>query len=387
MLLSQAVPVLAGSPAQARVEGRVYDGNTFRPVAGAVVTWGKTKARTDSAGAYSLSVPMGVRRIEVSGPGAVKAQKLVFLRTPAEKVTLDFILSAPGRSDPVVLALDRGLPLNAGGRNLATDLKDVGALTVADAFGNGDRPVRLGRSGSNAHGAVWLERGRSILWGFAALARDKKSRKKLGIYRHELESGKSWLVAGGSGIRTLALSPNGTRIAAADDHAVFLAPARTDQSGALQRLFGLGAGSGAILSVAWGTDGRIYFTVEDRVAVDAQRSFSRSRIASIRPDGNDYQPEWQAAPDASFRYPFFSEDGEAFFGRFALDGSDQALWRRKSPGPGAVKVQSPALRAVGSDSRRGWLYYIYRNNLYLKVPESDAAFAIAQSVEQADCRP
>lgn len=387
ILLFHATLDCAGPPNRVRLEGRVFNGVTWRPVSGATVSWGKVQARTDAAGVYSLAVPAGVRRIAATGPGTGKAEKIVYLRPPAERVRLDFLLPAQARVEPAVLALDRGLPITAGGKDLKRDLAGAGALTVADAFGNGDRPVQLGPGGAHAHAPVWLERGRSILWGLAALAKDKKSLGPLGVYRHDLDSGKSRQIAGGVGIRFLALSPDGKQVAAADYRSVFVSPTQPSQPGPLQSIFSLGTAPGSVLSVAWGVDGRIYFTVDDQVPLDASRSFSRSRIASIRPDGSDYQAGWQAAPDASFRYPFFMADGAAIFTKFSLDGSDQTLWRISPPGPGAVKIHAPALRAAGTDAAQGRLYYIYQNSLHLRVIESGADFIIAQSVEQADCRP
>lgn len=386
-ILIQASLAFSGSSTQMRIEGRVFDGDTLRPIPGASVNWRKVQARTDAVGAYSLTVPAGVRRIAASGSGKGRAEKIVYLRTAVEKVSLDFLLLPPDRAEPLALALDRGLPITARGRDLKGDLSGAGALTVADALGNGDRPVNLGPGGAHAHAPVWLERGRSILWGLAALAKDKKSRGPLGVYRHDLDSGKSRQIAGGVGIRFLALSPDGKQIAAADYRSVFVTPTQPSQPDPFQSIFNLGTAPGSLLSVAWGADGRIYFTVDDQVPLDASRSFSRSRIASIRPDGSDYQAGWQAAPDTSFRYPFFLADGAAIFTKFALDGSDQTLWRISPPNPGAVKIHAPALRAAGIDVERGRLYYIHQNNLHLRLIESGADFIIAQSVEQADCRP
>lgn len=362
---------------------------SLRPVAGAVVRWGSRSARSGVGGAYSLAIPVGIRRIIVSGDGAKQVEKIIFLRQPNEAAVLDVLLPEPAENEAQTpaLVLDRGLPISSEGKDLPADLPGAGTLTVADALGNRDRPLPLGPSGTKAHEPVWLETGRAILWGLDALTRDRKDQRQLGVYRYDLAPAQSRLVAGGAGIRFLGMSPAGDQLVAGNYKNVYVAAARRSPPETLRCVFSLEQKPGAVLSVAWGGDGRIYFTVEDQIPVDAGRSFGRSRIASIRPDGTDYQSGWQATPDASFRYPFFGSGGQAFFGRFSLDGRDQALWGRFGPASAARKILNEAWRVAGFDPNRNHLYYIYRNNLHLRVNDSGADYIIAQSVVQADCRP
>lgn len=101
--LARAILLLALLPAPlaaqaGRVEGRVYDRDSNRPVAGARVSAGGRETRTGSDGRYRLSLPAGERRVEARALGFVRAEADVAV-APGSTLTQDFALAA----SPVLL--------------------------------------------------------------------------------------------------------------------------------------------------------------------------------------------------------------------------------------------------------------------------------------------
>ena len=71
------------------------------------------------------------------------------------------------------------------------------------------------------------------------------------------------------------------------------------------------------------------------------------------------------------------------FGRFVLNGSGQALWRRDIRTGESRVVTEPALRAVALDAAAGRLYYIYQKDLHLKNLKTGADWTIVNSAVEA----
>src|SRR5262249_6573798 len=153
--------------------------------------------------------------------------------------------------------------------------------------------------------------------------------------------------------------------------------------GTLKRIDSLTKSSERILSIAWGPDDRIYSTVEETMHTDPSNAFTRTRIASIKPDGTEPIADWSAESNHSYAYPVLNGT-EILYSRFSLNGKEQTLWARNPETPDARQIADSAWRAVWLDSEK--LYYIYQKNLHLRFLESGQDLTILNSVDQADYR-
>ena len=152
----------------------------------------------------------------------------------------------------------------------------------------------------------------------------------------------------------------------------------------LRRIFSLGRDRGFLLSVLWGPDDRIYFTVDDSIQIDERHYLSRSRIGSVKPDGTDLNPNWAGDAEHSYRYPVRGEAQEILYSRFNLDGKEQTLWSRDLRTGKAKQAFEPGLRMVYKDPKASRLYYIYQQNLHFRNLQSGTDLVILNSVREAD---
>ena len=71
---ASSVVVTGRAPGAATLQGRVVDGRTGAPLAGAVVEAGAAEAVTDAAGRFAVSASEGEVRVVVSAPEYVSAR-------------------------------------------------------------------------------------------------------------------------------------------------------------------------------------------------------------------------------------------------------------------------------------------------------------------------
>ena len=76
---ASSVVVTGQAPGAAAVEGRVIDGRTGAPLAGAAVAAGAAEAVTDAAGRFAVSASEGTVRVVVSAPDYVPAESALAL--------------------------------------------------------------------------------------------------------------------------------------------------------------------------------------------------------------------------------------------------------------------------------------------------------------------
>jgi hypothetical protein len=369
-------------PAQpAVVAGAILDSNSTAPLRGAEITWKSRKAIADSAGRYEIELPPGIREISISAAGHPTVKKTLILRDPASRVRQDVLLPAVSISR-TVLALDRGSRVGPHGKDLASDTPADSSISIADEYGNQDRLLSLNVGRTRVHSPVWLSAA-AIAYGKEGVLHDRERWKILGVFQFETGSSRIRQIASEIGAQFLARAPRADSLALADQKNIYVMNSASAAS-PVRRVFTLGANQGFILSVAWGADNRIYFTVDDSVSLDERHYLTRSRIASMKADGSDLQPDWAADFGYSFRYPMRGEGDEIVYCRFELDGKRQALWSRNTR-TGAVRpVAEPALRAVHIDLSAGRLYYIYRQDLRLRDMKTGADWVILNSVKEAD---
>src|SRR5690242_11352265 len=89
-LASLSLLGLASRPQRsfAVITGKIAELPSMRSLAGVEVTWNSQKARSDEAGHYQISIPVGIRELSFSTAGHPSVHKVVIARTPST-VTLD----------------------------------------------------------------------------------------------------------------------------------------------------------------------------------------------------------------------------------------------------------------------------------------------------------
>jgi hypothetical protein len=356
------------------VSGIVVDSVSLAPVPGVEVSWKAQNVITDGKGRYEIRVDTGVRELFFSAAGRPHVRKVVFAREPGARITQDVLIGAGGPA-PKVLALDRGSRVARRGKDLESDTPADSTISIVDDLGNGDQLLRTGKG--RVHSPVWLDR-RRIAFAREGVLHDRKNAKALGVFQLDIESGQLEQLAAGIAAQFVSKSPRGDALAVATQKELYVSDGATPR-----HIFSLPANKGFLLSVLWGPDDRIYFTVDDSVPVDNRRSLTRSRIASIKLDGTDLV-DWAADPPYSYRYPVNANGGELIFGRFALDGTQQALWSRNVRTGSPRLVAEPGLRAVYLDAKAGRLYYVYRQDLHLRDLKSGGDWVIVNSVREGD---
>jgi len=364
----------------------VVDGDAWRPLAGVTVAWDKQRTVTGADGAYQLRLPAGVRTLTFSAPGRAAARKLVVIRDPGKAVRLDAVLPAGGPAPPLRLALNRGMFLTPEGKVLPGVAKSAGTLSLTDAYGNQDRPLRLNLRGFNSWAPAWAPGGQAVYYGVDGTFHKSADRKYLGVFRHDPVTSRTDAVLRGHGIRHIARSPDGAALAAADEKSLYVLDTAARPNPSPRQSFSLGDAPGWLLSVAWGPADWIYFTVDDQIPLDAQRSASRPRIARVHPDGSGLEPRWAAADESACRYPLALADGAVLFGRHALDGTAQEIWLRPARGGSDQKLAEKALRPVWLDEATRRLYYIHMLDLHVRDLQTGMDLILVQSVVQADYR-
>ena len=387
LLLVLALGVATAAPRPtATVSGHVVDGDAWQPLAGVTIVWDKQRAVTGADGAYQLRLPAGVRTLTFSAPGRAAARKLVVIRDPGKAVRLDAVMPAGGPAPVLRLAMNRGLYLSPEGKVLPTDAKPAGTLTLADAFGNQDRPLRLNLRGFNAWAPTWAPGGQAVYYGVDGTFHKPADRKYLGVFRHEPATGRTEAVLRGHGIRHIARNADGTSLAVAGEKSLYVLDAAARPNPSPRPAFSLGNARGWLLSVAWGPADWIYFTVDDQIPLDERRYASRPRIARMHSDGSGLEPRWAAAEQSACRYPLALTDGAVLYGRHSLDGTAQEVWLRPAAEESERKLADTALRPIWLDAVAHRLYYIYMLDLHVRDLRTGADLVIVQSAVQADYR-
>jgi hypothetical protein len=180
-------------------------------------------------------------------------------------------------------------------------------------------------------------------------------------------------LAGGEPLLFVDVSSVTHSVVAATGHSILI---YDGASGRLKKIYQESRGN-FLLSVSWGPDDRVYFTVDEPIRLSATYSATRSRIASLKPDGTDLKSDWAADPKYSFRYPIASGKQMAY-SRMKMDGTEQSLWIR-SPEPRLILKN--AFRAVRYDEATGKLYYIFRRDLHLHDLKTGFDAIIQNSVD------
>jgi hypothetical protein len=364
------------------VMGTVLDPASMTSLPGVEVSWKSQKVTTDKAGHYQIELPAGVREISFSAAGRPAVKKVLIARQPGSHVRQDALLPNSPATPRKVLALDRGSRVGQHGKDLDSDVPADSTISLADEYGNHDQLLTLIVGKSRVHSPVWLN-GSAIAFGKEGVVHDPENSKRLGVLQFQTDSARIQQIASELGVRFLSKSPQKDALAIAGDKDLYILGSLSNPA-SLQRIFSLDAHKGFLLSIAWATDDRIYFTVDDQIQLDDRHYLTRSRIASIKADGTDLKPDWAADPQYSYRYPMSAEGAEIIFCRFALDGKQQALWSRSLRTGKTRPVAEPALRLVYRDSSAGRLYYIYEQDLHLRDLKSGADWVIVNSVKEAD---
>ncbi len=355
----------AASASVFAVSGRIYDAVTLQPLAGVQVRWKNAAVISDESGFYLIRLAPGTREISYQLQGRPAVRKIAGAQN-SENIRLDVLLSSKlgsVHSNHIVLQH----PFLT--RKLQSDFPEESNITIADELGNDQR---LLQTKTIAQCPVWAD-NQNIVFGVDGVVH-KKDLQSLGVFRRDILTGKQTPVATGAGIRSVDVSKGS--VVAASYRQLYVV-----ESTRLKKIFD--AVKGSILSVAWGPDNRIFFTINDEIPVDATHSNTKSRIASINPDGTNLDSEWVAEKTYSYRYPETSENG-FFFSRFSLDGREQSLWKMNTSAVDSTMVLDQALRLVGFTAQHTRVYYLYKNDLHLKDFKSGLDLILIHSVLHAD---
>ena len=373
---------LTRTPQPETVKGTVVDAGSMTPLSGVEVAWKSRKVISDIRGRYEIQLPAGARQVSFTAPNHPVIKKLLILKQGGTRVNNDALLPSSSGGMPKVLALDRGSLVSQQGRKWEPDVSADSPISLADEYGNEDQLLTLNMGSGRVHSPVWRNAS-TILFGREALVHHPGNSGYLGVFQFQYESSRIQQVSSGIGIHFLSKSPQRDMLAGADQKSLYVLESLSSNAG-LHRIFSLPANKGFLLSVAWGPDDRIYFTVDDSVPLDDRHYLSKSRIASIKIDGTDLQTDWASEARYSYRYPMAAGLEEMMFGRFALDGSRQELWIRNTRTGKMQLLAEPALRAVYLNSVAKRLYYIYQQELHLRDLHSGADWVIVNSVREAD---
>ncbi len=347
------------------VSGRIYDAVTLQPLAGVQVRWKNAAVVSDSSGFYIIRLAPGTREISYQIQGRPAVRKIAGAQN-SENIRLDVLL--PSKEDPVHsnhIVLQHPVLI----RKLQSDFPGEANVTVSDELGNDQRFLLMN---TIAQCPVWAD-NQNVVFGVDGVVH-RKDLQSLGVYRQDIQTGKQTAVATGAGIRFVDVSKGS--VVAASYRELFVV-----ESSRLKKIFD--AVKGSILSVAWGSDNRIYFTINDEIPVDATHSNTKSRIASMNPDGTELTGEWAADKTYSYRYPAISET-RFFFSRFSLDGREQSIWKKNTGAADSTMVLDQALRFVGYTAQHARLYYLYKNDLHLKDFKSGLDMILIHSVLHAN---
>ena len=361
------------------VMGTILDPVLLTPLGGAEVSWKSRKVTSDKIGHYEIELPAGIREISFSVPDRRPVRKLVFVRQPGSPVRLDALLPDSPGTPRKVLALDRGSRAGQDGKDMDSDVAADSTISLADEYGNYDQLLTLNIGKNRVHSPVWLNAA-SIAFAKEGVFHNPENSRLLGAFQFQTDSTSIRQIVSAVGIKFVSKSPQDDALAIAGDKDLYIVGSLSHPAPP-RRIFSLDPHNGFLLSIAWASDDRVYFTVDDPVQLDDRHYLSRSRIASIKPDGTDLKPDWASDPQYSYRYPINAPGSEIIFGRFALDGTRQKLWSRDIRTGKTKPVAEPALRAVYMDSNR--LYYIYQQDLHLRNLKSGADWVIMNSVKEA----
>lgn len=361
------------------VTGTVVDSDSARPLPGVGVSWRSQQVTTDRTGHYEIRVPVGIRTISVSRAHRPSLKKSLIIQEVGTPLIQDVLLPGSPRELRKVLVLNRGA---RAGRDLSSDVPATSTISLADAYGNQDEFIALNSGKYGIHSPIWLN-ATTIAFAKGGMAHDSSHSNQLGVFQYQASSAKIQQVTTDLGAKFLSKAPQKEALAIATDKGVYILDTISKRASP-RRVFKLDPEKGFLLSVAWAFDDRIYFTVDDSIPLDDRHYLTRSRIASIRPDGEDLNATSAAEPNYSFRYPTSMNSGEILFSRFALDGKQQTLWSRSLTTGQNTFLMEPVLRAVYLDTAGNRLYYIYRHALHLRDLRTGADWVIVNSVEEAD---
>lgn len=403
LLLSSLAFLGKKPPILCEISGTIYEPSTLKPIPTVEVIWEDTKAYSNREGVYKIQVPLGVRELMFKFGARPTAHKSVILRDPAKPVHLDVFF--PKATDPARIhsvLTERGSQLTPDGKDIESDYPADSMFSISDSLGNQTRFLQLGLKGLNPESPTWIEQGRAILYGLQGVTHRKQDLELLGVYRMEFSDNKPKQLASGQPIHFVDYNDSTHTVVAATDHSIYtftLPPveepqpqtkkSKEKQPQTLPSEFKKihdETGTSFLLSVAFGPDNRIYFTVDESVPVDAQRSYTRSRIASMNADGSDLKPNWAADPQYSFRYPI-ATDKDLMYSRFTLDGKEQTLWRRGTDAKAEPKkILDNVLKAITYDVPDDTLYYTFQKDLHWRDMKSGFDLVIMNSVENGQVR-
>ncbi len=361
------------------VMGTVLDPRSAKPLPGAVVSWRSQRVTTDQIGHYEIKLPAGIREISVSANHRSPVKKLLIVRPDELPITQDVLLPDSTSMARKVLALDRGSPESKGSKS---DVPVSSTISLADEYGNYDQLLALDTAKCRVHSPVWIN-ATTVAFGREGLVHHAEHSTQLGVFEYQIGSAGTREIATHIAAKFLSKAPERDALAVATSKELYVVDSISTNSSP-RRIFSLDPNHTFILSVAWGSDDRIYFTVDDSVPLDERHYLTRSRIASMRANGSGLESNWAAQPEYSFRYPMSAANRQILFCRFALDGKQQTLWSRSLVTGNTTPLMEPALRAVYLDSEANHLYYIYRHTLHLRDLKSGSDWQIVNSVEEAD---
>ncbi len=364
------------------VRGAVLDPGSGQTLPGAEVSWRSQRVTTDRTGHYEIRLPVGIREISVSAANRPSVKKLLIIGERRSFFTQDVFLPDLAKAPRKVLVLNRGAHIGQHQKDLSSDVSAGSPISLADEFGNHDQLLALNHGKYRLYSPVWMNAA-TIAFGKEGVIHDPANTSQLGVFEYQTGSAQIQQIAAGIGARFISKAPRKDALAVATSRELYvIGPVSNGASP--RQIFRLEPDKGFILSVAWASDDRIYFTVDDSVPLDDRHYLTRSRIASIRADGTSLDADWAAESEHSFRYPMSTNNGEILFCRFALDGKQQTLWSRNLATGKARPLFESGLRAVYLDAAENRLYYIDRDNLHLRDLKSGADWIIVNSVKEAD---
>jgi hypothetical protein len=361
------------------VTGTVLDPDSAQPLSGVEVSWRSQRVTTDRSGHYEIGLPVGIRKLSISGTHRPAVKKSLIIQEAGVSLIQDVVLPGSPRALQKVLVLNRG---TRAGRALRSDVPVTSTISLTDAYGNQDEFLAMNTGAYGVHSPIWLN-PTTLAFAKQGIVHDPSHSNQMGVFEYQTGSPRIQQIAADLGAKFLSKAPERDALVLATSKELYVLDTIT-KSASPRRIFKLDPEKGFILSVAWAFDDRIYFTVDDSIPLDDRHYFTRSRITSIRPDGEDLDSSWAADLNYSFRYPVAAKDGEILFSRFSLDGNQKTLCSRKLETGKTMPLIEPALRAVQLDKGGSRLYYIYRHSLHLRDLQTGADWVIVNSVEEAD---
>ncbi len=367
---------------EATLTGTIVCYETQQPLPGTVIRWKQSEATADAEGAYTLSIKTGMRRIEIKLPDGRDFSKVIRIEGGDESHKVDLI--APGKSRPAGRwILDMGPDYDKSGNELESDFKRHYELWTTDALFNNGEPLKIPEIKGNIHCPQWSPSGEVVAFSVETIPVTKELRESRGIYFYSVKTKKISKKKLETGILNLHYSPDGNRMAAADQKSAFIVDLQKNDDD-IEKIVSLAADEN-ILSVTWTPWNAILLTVHGTLA-ECNSELSSCSCIIINDADDPGKRRFFGEQGRWLRYPLpLDERGRILYASFAENGAD-AVFKVKNlvkDKPARILFRNGS-RPVFWEKESGELFYMKQDDLHVNFIEQSIDLLATPSIDSAD---